>query len=265
VVNGPGTSLIGGGMKITKLKKNWEIFGKTDALWSVLTAPGKEGNKWKPDEFFETGRKEIDDTLAYLSSLGFSVNRGNALDFGCGVGRLTQAMAEHFQRVCGVDISEAMIEKAESFNRFGDVCRYCINTEDNLPAFNNEEFDFVYSNIVLQHMKPVYSKKYIVEFGRVLKKGGLLVFQLPSGRKRQSGFFRNLLRRIAPESLIDWLFHARIRLHSWLDGKPLMEMYSVNKKEVTKLFSNCEILAIQDNNDGAASWISTKYFVRKSA
>ena len=38
----------------------------------------------------------------------------------------------------------------------------------------------VYSNIVLQHIHPHYSKQYLKEFLRVLKPGGMLVFQLPS-------------------------------------------------------------------------------------
>lgn len=254
-------------MKITKLKKNWEIFGRTDALWSILTVPGKEGNRWEPNEFFETGRQEINGLLENLKSLGSIPNRGKALDFGCGVGRLSQAMAEHFQFVCGVDIAEAMIAKAEHFNKFRDVCIYRINTEDNLLIFNDEEFDFIYSNIVLQHMKPVYSKKYIAEFIRVLKKGGLLVFQLPCDRKRRGGLFRNLLRKITSESLIDWIFHTKIRLKARLGGKPLMEMYYIDKKEVIKLLRTykCEILEIQDNSADDTCWISTRYYVRKSA
>lgn len=253
-------------MDITKLRKNWEIFGKTDPLWSILTAPGMEGNKWDTDQFFETGRREINSLLEHLTSLGLSPNTGKALDFGCGVGRLTQGMAEHFQFVCGVDIAEPMIAKAEQFNKFGDHCTYHINIQDNLLLFGDGEFDFIYSNIVLQHMKPYYSRKYIAEFLRILKNEGLLVFQLPSGRKRRGGFFRTAVRSMIPESLIDWLFHTRMKMRSWLDGKPLMEMYSIERDEVARLLRthHGEILAMEDADD-ATSWTSTTYFVRKAA
>src|SRR5262249_5547329 len=41
-------------------------------------------------------------------------------------------------------------------------------------------FDLVYSNVVLQHMEPEYSARYIHEFTRILAPGGVAVFQLPS-------------------------------------------------------------------------------------
>jgi SAM-dependent methyltransferase len=50
--------------------------------------------------------------------------------------------------------------------------------------FHDDFFDFIYTNIVLQHMRPEYSKAYLKEFLRVLSPGGLLVFQLPTEMRR---------------------------------------------------------------------------------
>jgi ubiquinone/menaquinone biosynthesis C-methylase UbiE len=96
------------------------------------------------------------------------------LDFGCGVGRLTQALARRFAACTGVDISEEMIRKAEAINRYPH-CSYLANSATTLP-FADATFGFIYSNIVLQHVPPRFSEQYLREFVRVLAPGGLLVF-----------------------------------------------------------------------------------------
>ena len=167
-------------MDIKKLKKNWHAFGKTDPLWAILNVPDKKGNKWNQEEFFKSGVSEIDTVMQYIDSLSFSMPRGRALDFGCGVGRLTQALTRHFARVDGIDIAPSMIALARQYNQHGDTCTYHLNEATDLKLFADNRFDFIYSNITLQHMEPRYSKQYIKDFIRLLTPQGLLVFQLPS-------------------------------------------------------------------------------------
>src|SRR4051812_46865197 len=89
---------------------------------------------------------------------------GRALDFGCGVGRLTQALARHFTHVTGIDISEQMLDLARQYNRHGERVEYALNTRPDLSQWPDHTFDFVYSIITLQHMEPVYARRYIAEF-----------------------------------------------------------------------------------------------------
>ena len=79
-----------------------------------------------------------------------------------------------------MDIASDMLRLAYEFNRHGPRCSYRLNTTNDLQLFSDDYFDFIYSNIVLQHMKPEYAANYIREFVRVLAPGGLIVFQLPS-------------------------------------------------------------------------------------
>jgi len=118
--------------------------------------------------------------LYQLAQLSHPPGRGAAFDFGCGVGRLTQALAEHFESVTAVDISERMIELARGLNRHGERVSYVHNTASDLAAFSPGTFDFVYSDIVLQHVVPAASDRYIREFVRILRPGGITVFQVPS-------------------------------------------------------------------------------------
>ncbi|MCC6861887.1 MAG: methyltransferase domain-containing protein [Bryobacterales bacterium] len=172
-------------MDLTELQRHWDQFGREDPLWAILTVPGKENRQWDPGDFFQTGVQEISEALGHVRSHGLDLRRRTALDFGCGVGRLTQALCHHFDRVWGVDIAPSMIAKAKAFNRFGERCIYAVNARDDLSGFENGSFDFVYSNITLQHMQPRFSLAYIREFLRVLSPGGVALFQLPAAPNAQ--------------------------------------------------------------------------------
>lgn len=167
-------------MELKDLKKNWDEFGKQDPLWSILTDPTKKGNKWTTEEFFQTGKQEIESVLNYINSLEVTYSRNRALDFGCGVGRLTQALCQYFEECYGVDIAPSMIELATKYNQYGNKCKYYINDSDSMNNFESNHFDFIYSRIVLQHIRPEFTKNYLKEFMRMLAPGGLLVFQVPS-------------------------------------------------------------------------------------
>jgi len=157
----------------------WTTLGKVDPLWAILSDPEKENGKWDEAEFFESGKQEIGTALSTIEKMGFEVNFGAALDFGCGVGRLTQALGERFREVHGVDVAETMIEGARRYDRSGGTCTFHVNTQPDLRLFESDRFDFIYSRIVLQHIPPENTKQYVAEFMRILKPGGLLAFQLP--------------------------------------------------------------------------------------
>jgi len=165
-------------MSLSTLQSHWDQLGKEDPFWAVLTDPSKRGGRWNPAEFFETGLVEIDGILDEIAAQNVPMNKGRALDFGCAVGRLSQAMARHFQEVHGVDISPSMLAHANRLNQHPDRCHYHLNAESNLKLFPDRYFDFVYSPITLQHIEPKFEKLYLREFFRVLKPGGVAAFQV---------------------------------------------------------------------------------------
>lgn len=191
---------------IRDIKDYWENHARRDPLWAILSDPAKKGGKWGLAEFFETGRREISILLYRLDSLNISFNRGRALDFGCGIGRLTQALASDIESVAGVDISETMIRLADKLNRFPNKVRYHVNAESHLKIFPDDSFDFIYTNIVLQHIEPRFSLSYLEEFLRILRPQGLLIFQLPSHLRDKE----TLPRNVGPMS--DAAYVSRIKL-----------------------------------------------------
>ncbi len=171
-------------MELTDLRRHWERFGEEDPLWAVLTAPDRRHGKWDVKEFFYSGIVEVDRVFDKVGQVipAESIPTGRALDFGCGVGRATQALAGRFEHVDGVDIAAPMVEHARRYNAYGDRCAYHVNTDPDLRLFANATFDLAYSAHVLQHMHPRYAEVYVKEFFRVLKPGGVALFEIPTQR-----------------------------------------------------------------------------------
>ena len=170
------------GMKLRALEDVWDRLGRADPYWAAVTWEGKDEGRWSVEDFFANGVEEIAVVFRAIEQHGWTVARRRALDFGCGPGRLTQALAERFESVDGIDIAASMIELARGHNRHGDRCRYHHNTVSDLRCFPDDTFDFVYSTLVLQHMLPRDAIAYVREMLRVAAPGGLVVFQLPTHR-----------------------------------------------------------------------------------
>jgi SAM-dependent methyltransferase len=228
-------------MRLSALRRHWNEFGRSDPLWAILTAPDKKGNRWAVDEFLQTGREEIASLIAYLDSRGLATRRGRALDFGCGAGRLTYALAGYFQHVIGVDIAPSMIEVARRLH--GDASRvvsagagraqveFRVNSSTRLESVESGSVDLVYTRLVLQHIAPRYVREYLAEFVRVLRPGGVLVFQLPA--EDAVPVAGNGLKAIMPR----WAIRT-IRTVRRLREFPRMEIHGLPRPEVERLMAD---------------------------
>lgn len=168
------------------LVRDWDRFGKTDPLFGILSDPTKYGGKWDVAEFFDSGRAHVRKLYDTLAGLNIPFGTRAALDFGCGVGRLTVALAEPFERTVGVDVAPSMIRRARQFHGAASRCEFVVNQSASLAQFPTGTFDFVHSCLVLQHIPPEISRGYVREFFRVASEGGLVVFQLPAETRTES-------------------------------------------------------------------------------
>ncbi len=262
--------------EIERLKNTWDHLGKVDPMWAILTAdPAKLGHGWDKDEFFATGRNEIDALVDELQTRGIAVKFGAALDFGCGLGRLTQALARHFERVTGVDIAPSMIEGARHFNAFGERCDYVVNDRPDLRLFESGSFDFVYSTQVLQHIPVNMTRAYIAEFCRVAKPGGVIVFQLPeavplNARTRLFHAIMPLLLRLLPGFAIRAYRRLKYRnaTPETIASLPrnIMEMHGLSKQLVTELLaqSGAKAVYVRQNTEVGTTWTNWQYYAVKS-
>ena len=180
---------------LDRTRQQWERLGRDDPLWGVLTDASKKGNLWDTEEFLANGRSEIGSVMERVRALGIEP-LGPALDLGCGAGRLTQALGQVLGATTGVDISAAMVAKARELNRLGDVCQFEQNSGRDLSQFGDDSFGFIYSALVLQHMPSSVAEHYLAEFCRVLRPGGVMVFQIPIGKARGYSALRTRLKLV---------------------------------------------------------------------
>jgi hypothetical protein len=68
-------------------------------------------------------------------------------------------------------------------NRYPRIARYFVNESSTLDRFPDGSVDFIYSDIVSQHLEPRAALVYIAEFMRLLTPRGVTVFRLPSHRR----------------------------------------------------------------------------------
>lgn len=245
-------------MEITGLQNTWDQLGKDDPLWAIISREDKKGGKWSVDEFFATGEKEIGDVMRYVDALPRKFARSNALDFGCGIGRVTQPLAKYFNEVTGVDIAASMIALAKQYNTHGDRCIYIHNKTGDLQAFTDDNFDFIYTNITLQHMEPRFAKKYIQEFLRVLTPHGILIFQLPSHIKVTN--IRTLILRLVPKMMV----RAWYRL--WSGTQPRIDMNGIRRDDVVSFLkqNGAIILDVAPDQSAGKDWASYRYCATKN-
>jgi len=211
---------------LKKLQQNWEELAQADPLWAICSDPKKSGRNWDAREFFATGEKEIRVVLEYVQALGLQLDSSApALDFGCGVGRLTRALSGHFSECWGVDISRTMIEKARELNQEVPNCRFRLNEAEHLDGFADGYFGFAYSSIVLQHIHPQLVRKYLSELVRVLKPGGVLVFQITDRFK--AGLARRLRLKLA----------VRRRVRALLGDRRPEFMHCMRETEVRRVLA----------------------------
>jgi 2-polyprenyl-3-methyl-5-hydroxy-6-metoxy-1,4-benzoquinol methylase len=210
--------------------RTWETWANKDPYYSILSEHKAIRGRWNLDEFFATGRKEIDLVFAHCGEIGIELPTGGAaLDFGCGVGRLSRALAERFDSVIGIDIAPRMIELAREHNP-GSEFRFLLNQSNDLGILADESIDFIYSAIVLQHIPPAAVKQYVEEFLRVLRVGGIMSIHMPSSAQKPGRGPKAFIRRIVGTRNYDRLWAIAHRTTA------IVEMNFIAESEMLALF-----------------------------
>lgn len=235
-------------------RKNWENFAKIDSKWAIITDPKFKYGKWSQKEFFRTGDLEIENLFhnRCLKEISFT----SALDFGCGIGRLTQALARKFKNVVGVDISNNMINEAIKLNNLKNI-KYIQNKKNDLSIFNDNSFDLIYSSITLQHISNSNDiKQFLREFLRIVKPKGFIIFYLPSVKSYSylTNFFlylRGTLFNILSSVISEQRLFNTFRL------SPYMTMNYLKSNLVLEIFK-IKLIYLENPNS-----LNTRYFFRK--
>ena len=256
-----------------RISRSWDRLAEIDAKWIILTEPEKLGS-WSDAEFYATGVELIDTVLEKIRSLGLPVKRGRALDFGCGLGRLTKALAAHFDSVVGVDVSSKMVDTAKRVAPAPNI-EYVANAASDLCFVADASIDFVFSWITLQHIRPRLIRSYLGEFARIAAGDGLIVFQLfdraPKLAARLRYFLIRLAVAIAPIPLLRAIRRARYpgAREETVAALPrkMFEVHGLSPKDVrrTLMQAGAELVSQQVDESHGTEWRSWMYVARKSS
>lgn len=163
---------------LRKMQRDWDARARTNARHFVATGQ----DRWSDDEFFASGeRTAAEQILTDLPNIcqGKTPGEMRVLEIGCGVGRVTRALAQLFGEVHAVDISGEMVARAREALRGLPNAHVYQNNGIDLSVLPVLPFDFAFSVIVFQHI-PSYDviESYVREVHRVLETGRLFKLQV---------------------------------------------------------------------------------------
>ncbi len=169
--------------------------------------------------------------------------KGTILDLGCGCGRITSYLFNKEHNVVGVDISKNLIKKAKI--KFPKI-KFKVNDACKLK-FIDDSFDIVFFSFngldcIFPERKRI---KALKEIGRVLKPGGLFIFNSHNPKAlllnfRPYFFFRNLVKRS--------LF-SRYKFEKTIFGEFYL-YYASSKKQKELINKNTNLIFIEKVSKG---------------
>ncbi|MDA9981484.1 methyltransferase domain-containing protein [Gammaproteobacteria bacterium] len=161
-----------------KLYDDWRKIGEEEPCWGVCTNELFLPNNIDDniEKFYAKGRKDVQTLRKIARKVDFSFEGKRVLDFGCGVGRLTFAMAPYAASVVGVDISEGQLKEARKNCTYGNVD--FIQSSDDLTKLDMDIFDGIISLLTLQHNRPPLIRRILEQLLQLLKPGGHAFLQI---------------------------------------------------------------------------------------
>jgi len=161
---------------------DWNALGEAEPFFAVLTDERFLRERMSEEDqeaFFASGEADIAHLFGLIAQPDFAPK--SALDFGCGVGRLTRALAKRIGRVAGVDVAPSMLR----------IARENVPPATFSAEIPDERFDLIVSLIVFQHIPVRRGEALLDELLRHLSDDGVAALQFTF---RRPG---SILRRVA--------------------------------------------------------------------
>ncbi|MFW5690620.1 MAG: class I SAM-dependent methyltransferase [Planctomycetota bacterium] len=151
------------------------------------------------DAFFDAGARHVSQLWDLLvRRLGEAPQPGRVLDFGCGVGRFTLALARRCREAIGVDTSADILRLARAHAEQRKVTNATFLHADHDLAGIEGAFDVVHSYTVFQHIRPAEGLLLLDRLVERLTPGGLASIHFTHSRHSQALRIGGGIPRIAP-------------------------------------------------------------------
>jgi SAM-dependent methyltransferase len=164
--------------QLRKMRDDWDQRARENARYYVCTA----ATEWTDEEFFASGEMSVEEDIRTdMANVcqGKPPGEMRVLEIGCGVGRVTRALANLFGEVHAVDVSGEMVRQAALALRDRPNAFVYQNNGKDLTVVPALPFDFAYSSIVFQHIPSrEVIENYVREVHRLLRPGALFKFQV---------------------------------------------------------------------------------------
>lgn len=166
-------------------RAEWEHFAADNPLHYICT--GAEGRS--ESSFWQSGQELVQNEFLPVL-VRYQVPRNLAIELGCGVGRLAIPLSNHFQKVVGLDIAQAMVSRASQLaQQKGAVNARFIQIQDPQQALEQLALytgtaDLVYSMLVFQHIDDFnVIDEYVRLVRGLLTKSGMAYLQFDTRPK----------------------------------------------------------------------------------
>ncbi len=241
-------------------KHPWSIIGEKEPFFGVLSDTQYKSTELTPekiDAFYQSGQREIKDLIILCKKLWgeklwVKQDTIKALDFGCGVGRHSLALAEIFSHVTAYDISPTMVAQAQERVREAKINNIVFQTE--LPT--SLGFDWINSYIVFQHIHPKEGINLLKHLTALTNPGAVLTLHIPFWREPHLGPPSNPIS-IGSTSLTRFLARLGRR-----PSENLIQMHHYDLSAIMKVLNQAGFydVHLKYNNQGGfhGAWIISK-------
>jgi SAM-dependent methyltransferase len=237
---------------MSKFNKNlWEYYGEETAYFAVVTEDKfrKENlDQATKQEFFDQGSEYVERIWSEIeSNFKSSFKPKKAVDFGCGVGRLTIPLSKKCEQITGIDISEKMLKETEENCKALEINNVTLMTSDDNLSKLTEKVDFVHSFIVIQHIKQEIGEKIFSKLIESLNTGGIGVLHLQYANPGSlASRTRYRLYRDFP------LIYKLRNIVLGAKKEPLIPIYNYNLNKIFRILQdqNCHKCSVRFSDHG---------------
>jgi ubiquinone/menaquinone biosynthesis C-methylase UbiE len=160
------------------MRQDWDERARKDAFHYIASWR----KDWSPESFFQSGEEDYRRLVApVLERRHWDPEDKSMLELGCGAGRMTRTFSRRFSKVYAYDISAEMLQHARALYPEASNINWILGNGTDLSSVPDQTVDFAFSYILLQHLpEPEFAIRYIREMVRVLRPGGIFLFQFNS-------------------------------------------------------------------------------------